>query len=105
MNIARITERVVKLRGGTEMLERVVTIGADQGFLALPVRVGVDQETGYHTMTSAWEPTPAELAALNAGATVHVELLGTGMHPPIKVRVGPTPMVDEVEQDRGASHA
>lgn len=35
-------------------------------------------------MTSAWEPTPAELAVLNAGGRVFLRIVGTG-HPPVMV--------------------
>lgn len=41
-------------------------------------------------MTTAWHPTPDELTALNAGASIHVELLGQA-HPPIMVKCGPLP--------------
>jgi len=41
-------------------------------------------------MTTAWTPTPQELAALMAGASVHFCILGTA-YPPITVSVGPTP--------------
>jgi len=38
-------------------------------------------------MVTAWHPTPKELEALNAGAPVHVRILGRE-HPPIMVDVG-----------------
>jgi hypothetical protein len=38
-------------------------------------------------MVSAWEPTPAELAALNAGGRVFLRVVGTG-HPPVMVYAG-----------------
>ena len=38
------------------------------------------------TFTSAWLPTPEELAALNAGAPVYLFIWGTG-HPPVYVGV------------------
>lgn len=70
-------------------------IGKSQGYLGLPVRdevvtckVGGD---GTPVMVTAWHPTPAELAALNAGAPVHVRIVGTG-HPPIMVEVGEVPV-------------
>ena len=70
------------------------TIGKSQGYLGLPLRDGkvVDPVSGAvtPTMTSAWQPTPQELAALNAGASIHVCLLGRA-HPPILVAVGPLP--------------
>ena len=50
----------------------------------LPIR---DEEIGrLHCMTSAWLPTPEELAALNAGAPVYLRVVGTG-HPPVMVYV------------------
>lgn len=33
-------------------------------------------------MTSAWEPTPQELAMLNAGGKVFLQVLGS-IHPPV----------------------
>jgi hypothetical protein len=41
-------------------------------------------------MTSAWEPTPAELEALRAGAKVLLRVVGTA-HPPVMVYVGEVP--------------
>lgn len=35
-------------------------------------------------MTSVWEPTPKELADLNAGGAVRLTILGTG-HPPVMI--------------------
>jgi hypothetical protein len=37
---------------------------------------------GSPTMVSAWEPTPVELARLNAGGKVYLSIVGTG-HPPV----------------------
>lgn len=69
-------------------------LGKSQGYLGLPVRDQIDHDaaTGLNTpsMTTAWTPTPDELAALNAGASVYVSLLGTA-HPPIYVSVGEAP--------------
>jgi hypothetical protein len=44
---------------------------------------------GAPVMVSAWEPTPGELAALNAGAPVYLQIVGTA-HPPVMVWVGET---------------
>lgn len=41
-------------------------------------------------MTSAWTPTPEELARLNAGASIHLTVLGTA-HPPVAMAVGEAP--------------
>lgn len=70
------------------------TIGKSQGYMGLPIRDEIVNCTigGEDTpsMVTAWLPTPKELEALNAGASVHVRLLGTG-HPPIMVEVGDKP--------------
>lgn len=68
-------------------------LGKSQGYLGLPVR---DETTNcavnglVHSMVTAWHPTPKELEALNAGAPVHVRIIGTN-HPPIMVDVGDIP--------------
>ena len=81
MNIGRI-ERATR------------ALGQSQGYLGLPVRdesvhcsVGRPETP---SMITAWIPTPDELAALNAGASIHVRILGTA-HPPMMVSVGPAP--------------
>lgn len=69
-------------------------VGKGQGYLGLPVRDDVINCTvnGPNTpeMVTAWLPTPDELAALNAGAAIHVHIIGTA-HPPIIVDVGSEP--------------
>lgn len=69
-------------------------LGKSQGYLGLPVRDELINEAvngeGTPAMTTAWLPTPKELEALNAGAAVHVRILGTA-HPPIMVEVGEVP--------------
>ena len=69
-------------------------IGKAQGYLGLPVRDELIHERvtgpGTPAMVTAWLPTPEELVALNAGAAVHVRLIGTA-HPPIMVGVGEIP--------------
>ena len=67
------------------------TIGKSQGYLGLPLRDEVRNTTvdGPETrcMVTAWEPTPDELERLNAGASVHLIVLGT-VHPPVMLEVG-----------------
>lgn len=69
-------------------------IGKSQGYMGLPLRDEMIscKVNGPETpaMVTAWLPTPKELAALNAGAPVHVRILGTA-HPPIMVEVGDVP--------------
>lgn len=70
------------------------TLGKSQGYLGLPLRdERIDctvNGPGTPQMVTAWTPTPEELAMLNAGATVHVSIIGIA-HPPIHVGVGPLP--------------
>lgn len=69
-------------------------VGACQGYLGLPIRdevVNCDVN-GPNTpaMVTAWFPTPAELEALNAGAPIHVRILGA-VPPPMFVTTGDVP--------------
>ena len=81
------------------------TIGEGQGYEGLPLRDELVNcsVNGPNTpaMTTAWIPTPAELEALNAGASIHVRILGQ-RHPPIMVEVGPVPELTPRPND-GAS--
>lgn len=81
MNIARIN-------GATRI------VGKSQGYIGLPLRDELVNcaVNGPDTprMVTAWEPTPDELAALNAGATIHVAILGV-TPPPMILSVGPIP--------------
>lgn len=54
----------------------------------LPIRD--EQTTAGPGMTSAWQPTPEELARLNAGASIHLTVLGR-VHPPVSMSVGIPP--------------
>ncbi len=75
-------------------------VGKSQGYLGLPIRDEVINCTvngPTPAMVTAWKPTPAELAALNAGASVHVRILGQ-MPPPMMVEVGPVPELLIIEQ-------
>jgi hypothetical protein len=51
----------------------------------LPIR-DVTTEHGPF-MVSCWEPTPAELAAINAGESIRLWIAGTG-HPVVAMTVG-----------------
>lgn len=77
------------------MIERLTRVcGKSQGYRGLPIRDELveDRATKHRAnrMTTAWTPTPEELARLNAGANVHVCILGT-VPPPMLVEVGPVP--------------
>lgn len=62
--------------------------------------VDVGGEAWVH-MSSAWIPTPAELAALNAGAAVILSIAGT-QQPPVMLTVTqpPAPLPGLTEQTR-----
>ena len=67
-------------------------LGQSQGYLGLPVRDEVITCTvgGPDTpcMVTAWEPTPQELAAIAAGGTIYLRILGIG-HPPVMIWAEP----------------
>lgn len=65
------------------------TLGKDQGYLGLRIKdyIGSDGNPG---MLSSWEPSPDELARLNAGAPIYLYVLGSS-HPPVAIEVGPLP--------------
>lgn len=69
-------------------------LGKSQGYMGLPIRDDLVACTvggaGTPVMTTAWHPTPKEIEAINAGAPVHVRIVGTA-HPPIMVEVGDIP--------------
>lgn len=77
-----------RIRGATRV------IGKSQGYYGLPLRDVLLNDTvnGPDTpaMVTAWIPTPDELAALNAGAPIHLTILG-GSHPPVMMGVGDVP--------------
>ena len=82
--------QIGRIKGATRV------IGKSQGYKGLPLR---DERVnctvggaGTPSMVTAWLPTPKELEALNAGAAVHVRLIGSA-HPPIMVEVGEPPHV------------
>lgn len=54
----------------------------------LHVRVEYDQ--GLRFLTSAWQPTQAEIAAINAGAMIHLGI-SAAQHPVVRMGVGPIP--------------
>ena len=76
------------IKGATRIL------GKAQGYLGLSVRDEMIHDKvngpGTPSMTTAWEPTPAEMEAIARGALVHVRILGE-VHPPIMVEVGEPP--------------
>lgn len=70
-----------------------VIAGKKQGWQGLPINYGQTEDLNhpghvFPTMTTAWEPTPDELAALNAGAKVIVQIIGTPPINPMAVTVG-----------------
>lgn len=79
---------IARIDGTTRVL------GQSQGYLGLPLRdVQVNDSVsgpGSPAMQTAWEPTPDELARLNAGAKVILTVMGTA-HPPVMIDVGPAP--------------
>jgi hypothetical protein len=75
--------------------DRIQIIGRSQGYLGLAVyyHTVIDAVAGYEApaLTTAYKPTPDELARLNAGESVVVRLLHLTQHPPIMVTVSEPP--------------
>lgn len=69
-------------------------IGKSQGYIGLPLRDEMISCTVNGPMTpsmiTAWEPTPDEIARINAGAPVLLRVLGDA-HPPVMLSVGEAP--------------
>ncbi|MDR8400075.1 hypothetical protein NE850_27580 [Paraburkholderia sp. USG1] len=57
----------------------------------LPIRDVLTEQGQF--MVSSWEPTPAELAAINAGEPIKLWIAGTG-HPVVALSVGPIEQTD-----------
>lgn len=78
--------------GRVEGATRVV--GKQQGCMGLPIRDEMINcsVNGPETpvMVTAWMPTPDEIERINAGAPIHLRLLGTA-HPPVLLEVGSAP--------------
>jgi hypothetical protein len=73
-------------------------LGKSQGYLGLPIRdevitCSVGGE-GTPCMVTAWFPTPDEIERINAGAPIHLRIVGTG-HPPVMLNVGDVPSEEE----------
>lgn len=66
-------------------------LGKSQGYIGLSIRdERMDcQPDGPNTpvMTSAWFPTPDEIAAIAAGTPVYLRIVGTA-HPPVMLYAG-----------------
>lgn len=86
-------------------------IGADQGYLALPIRTeaiqlqGGDRVWNTTRTLTAWEPTPKELDRINAGHSIIVSLVGLeslGAFPPIELMVENSEPLDGVTKRHGA---
>lgn len=67
-------------------------IGKSQGYNGLSLRDELCPHNGPQ-MVSSWQPTPAEVAAIVAGAPIYLTVLGAG-HPPVILAVGPKPEGD-----------
>lgn len=82
MNPARIEHATRVMNPPPDWEEHAET----QHCASLAIRDVIDQD-GLPFMVSAWEPTPAELAALNRGETVKLWIVGSS-HPVVAITVG-----------------
>ncbi len=80
---------MARIEGATRELGKPVDWPEGKPCMTLPIK-DVDLDTGDHVMGSAWQPDPAELGRLKAGAHVILWVFGRG-HPPVSLMVGPQP--------------
>lgn len=64
-------------------------LGKSQGYLGLPIR-DVTYPDGTPCMISSWQPTPAEVERIAAGAPILLLVHGTA-HPPVMLEAGEIP--------------
>lgn len=90
---------IIRIPGATR------TIGAEQGYIDLPLRDETYNCTvnGPETpcMVTAWQPTPAELADLHDGEPVLLRILGT-VHPPVMIEVEHRQRPDAIDPKKPA---
>lgn len=75
------------------MPDQTVIAGREQGFLGLPINYDVTP-CGSPTMTTCWEPTDTERAAIARGANIIVTILGVPPINPMILAVGDIPTLD-----------
>lgn len=73
--------------------KRTVIAGKQQGYLGLAINYDLTP-CGHPIMRTAWRPTPVELAAINAGAPIVVEILGSPPIQPMMLTIGAVPPLD-----------
>lgn len=86
---------IAHIEGATRVL------GKSQGYIGLPVRddLEFDRALGgnVHSMTTAWQPSPEEMALIAAGAPIYLTILcdhpwpKMAGHPPCRMEVGAAP--------------
>lgn len=69
---------------------RIVIAGKSQGYLGLAIHY-TWTPCGEPVMETAWQPTPDELARINAGGPVIIRQLGVPPINPMLVEVGEPP--------------
>lgn len=70
-----------------------VIAGKQQGYLGLAINYDTTP-CGHAVMRTAWKPTMTELAALQAGAPIVVEMLGMPPICPMILTIGAVPGMD-----------
>jgi hypothetical protein len=80
----------------------ILCIGESQGYRGLYVHFGITFDHGRERqttqLTTAFLPTPEQLAALNEGKPLIISLINVTQHPPIMVDVS-----DKTVDDPGAT--
>lgn len=66
----------------------VRSVGKSQGYI--PISVRYDNQDGYPIVTTAWEPTPEEIAAIVAGGSIFIAIIAE-KQPPLQLWIGEPP--------------
>lgn len=79
--------------------EHTVIAGKAQGYLGLAINYTTVEDTNFPgeqfaAMITAWQPTPDELTAMNAGAPIIVQIMGIPPIRPMCLFVGEVPNND-----------
>jgi len=84
---------------------KTVIAGKRQGYLGLAINYGQTEDANFPghifpTMTTAWQPTDAERAAIAAGANIVVQLLGTPPINPMVLYVSEIPVIEPLDNEQ-----
>ncbi len=79
-----------RIEGATRVYGKPENWDDEQNGSCVALAVREEVHGGIRFMVSAWEPTPEELEAIKAGASIHL-MISAPQHPVVAMTVGPVP--------------